>query len=47
MNEPQTFAAAMRSDQANVVQTLALAFQDDPALSWIMPDPERRKAMGE
>jgi len=44
MNEPQTFAAAMRSDQANVVQTLALAFQDDPALSWIMPDPERRKA---
>ena len=44
MNEPQTFAAAMRSDQANVVQTLALAFQVDPALSWIMPDPERRKA---
>lgn len=40
----RSFAAANQSDQANVVRTLSLAFQDDPALSWIMPDAERRKA---
>lgn len=28
-----------------IAQVLALAFQDDPALSWIIPDPEKRRAM--
>lgn len=27
---------------ADVVRTLACAFQDDPALAWLLPDAERR-----
>lgn len=30
-------------DRSAVVETLALAFQSDPALSWILPDPVRRE----
>ena len=30
-------------DHREVIETLALAFQDDPALSWIVRDTERRK----
>ena len=29
-------------DQAALVETLAQAFQTDPALSWILPDPDHR-----
>lgn len=29
-------------DHAALVETLAQAFQTDPALSWILPDPARR-----
>lgn len=44
MMTERSFASASPLDQADVVHTLSLAFQDDPALSWIMPDAERRKA---
>lgn len=30
---------------SRIPETLALAFQDDPALAWIVPDPERRSRM--
>jgi len=30
-------------DRAQIVHTLACAFQDDPALSWILPDAAQRK----
>lgn len=40
----RSFFSAARSDQAAIVETLSLAFQDDPAISWIMPDAARRKA---
>ena len=30
-------------DRAQIVHTLARAFQDDPALSWIIPDAAQRK----
>lgn len=39
----RTFGAANEHDQAEVVLTLAKAFQNDPALSWIVPDAERRR----
>ncbi len=29
---------------AAIVNTLAMAFQDDPAFAWILPDPEIRRA---
>lgn len=32
-------------DRTALVETLAQAFQTDPALSWIVPDPERRAAV--
>ena len=36
--------SALRSaDDSVLVRTLADAFQDDPALSWILPDPELRR----
>lgn len=44
MRAEKIFDAAGRQDQAAVVQTLAQAFQNDPALSWIIPDAERRRA---
>ncbi|WP_162627759.1 GNAT family N-acetyltransferase [Erythrobacter sp. KY5] len=28
---------------AQIAETLALAFQDDPALTWLLPDAERRR----
>ena len=37
--------AIVRADQADqtaLVETLAQAFQTDPALSWILPDPDHR-----
>lgn len=39
-----TVAAATSVDYAAVIETLALAFQTDPALSWIVPDEQRRMA---
>lgn len=38
------FIGAASPDQAQVVNTLSLAFQNDPALSWIIPDAEKRRA---
>ena len=29
-------------DQPALIETLAQAFQSDPALSWILPDPDHR-----
>jgi ribosomal protein S18 acetylase RimI-like enzyme len=43
MMQEKSFNLASKLDHASVVQTLALAFQDDPALCWIMPDAERRR----
>ena len=40
-----TVAAAIAADHGAVIETLAQAFQTDPALSWIVPDVERRKAV--
>ncbi len=40
MNE--TIAAATPADGPEIVETLALAFQTDPALSWILPDADHR-----
>jgi ribosomal protein S18 acetylase RimI-like enzyme len=34
--------AANLSDRAAIIDTLAQAFQDDPAMCWIVPDPEAR-----
>lgn len=34
--------AAARPDHPALIETLAQAFQTDPALSWILPDPEHR-----
>jgi GNAT superfamily N-acetyltransferase len=33
---------ARLSDQATMIETLAQAFQTDPALSWILPDAQHR-----
>ncbi len=33
---------ARLSDQATIIETLAQAFQTDPALSWILPDAAHR-----
>ncbi len=35
-------AAAARAEHPAVTETLAQAFQTDPALSWILPDPDHR-----
>ncbi len=43
MMQEKSLSLASKLDQAAVVQTLALAFQDDPALCWIMPNAERRR----
>lgn len=40
----KSFACAGSPDRADVARTLALAFQDDPALRWIIPDAGRRRA---
>lgn len=39
-----TVAAANVADHGAVIETLAQAFQTDPALSWIVPDEQRRMA---
>jgi GNAT superfamily N-acetyltransferase len=44
MNTNHSISPARPDDQpGRVAQTLARAFQDDPALSWIIPDPARRR----
>src|SRR3546814_6258396 len=35
-------AAAAPADHPALIETLAQAFQTDPALSWILPDPHHR-----
>ncbi|MBB5706916.1 GNAT family N-acetyltransferase [Sphingopyxis panaciterrulae] len=35
-------ATAVPSDYPALIETLAQAFQSDPALSWILPDPQHR-----
>jgi ribosomal protein S18 acetylase RimI-like enzyme len=39
-----TILAARKADAPAMAATLAAAFVDDPALSWIMPDPSDRHA---
>ena len=39
-----TVTAATTADHGAVIETLAQAFQTDPALSWIVPDEQRRIA---
>ena len=34
---------AGRTELPPIIETLAQAFQTDPALSWILPDPDHRK----
>ena len=36
----QAIVTARPGDTAAVGETLAQAFQTDPALSWILPDPD-------
>jgi len=43
MTEARTITIASDQDRAALIQTLSLAFQNDPALSWILPDAERRQ----
>lgn len=38
------FSLAARADRPDIAHTLSLAFQDDPALSWILPNPDHRRA---
>lgn len=38
----QTILPVRLTEAAGVVETLAQAFQTDPALSWILPDPHHR-----
>ena len=38
----ETIGQAERVQLPAVMETLAEAFQTDPALSWILPDPDRR-----
>jgi ribosomal protein S18 acetylase RimI-like enzyme len=40
----RTMMQQQRSALTVVANTLALAFQDDPAFAWIMPDPAIRRA---
>ncbi len=35
-------ATAVPADHPALIETLAQAFQSDPALSWILPDPQHR-----
>lgn len=45
MNE--TIGRANKAQLPAVIETLAQAFQTDPALSWILPDPDHRaRALG-
>jgi ribosomal protein S18 acetylase RimI-like enzyme len=42
--EPRTITEQGPSGLHAIAATLALAFQDDPALAWILPDPAVRRA---
>lgn len=42
MNVQRPIQVADRGDKLQLIRTLALAFQDDPAVSWIFPDPTAR-----
>ncbi len=37
---------ATESDTSQIAQTLANAFYDDPAISWMCPDDEKRRRIG-
>jgi hypothetical protein len=39
----RTIGEASSADRAQLVETLSSAFQHDPALSWILPDPTQRR----
>jgi GNAT superfamily N-acetyltransferase len=41
----ETILPARLTEAAGVVETLAQAFQTDPALSWILPDPDHRASV--
>lgn len=42
----KTIVPATAAHRAELIETLSLAFQDDPAISWLLPDPhERRKRL--
>lgn len=43
MTAERAITRADASERADIVRTLSLAFQDDPALSWIIPDAGRRR----
>jgi ribosomal protein S18 acetylase RimI-like enzyme len=46
MNEDRPIEPLVKGASLGAVaRTLAAAFQDDPALSWIVPDEKRREAM--
>jgi ribosomal protein S18 acetylase RimI-like enzyme len=40
---PKVIVEGTAADHQVLVTTLALAFQDDPAVSWIFPDAEQRR----
>jgi len=44
MTKEKSIGTVAHSDRS-VASTLAAAFQDDPALAWIMPDPNTRRRM--
>ena len=45
MNEDRTISPiAHRKGDDRAARTLSAAFQDDPALAWLLPDPEVRRA---
>src|SRR5262245_44500713 len=39
----RTICEGSSADRAELVETLSSAFQHDPALSWILPDPMQRR----
>jgi hypothetical protein len=39
----RTICQGNSADLARMVETLSSAFQHDPALSWILPDPAQRQ----
>ncbi len=42
MTPEKEIVTAKTADHRALVETLALAFQDDPAIGWILPDAEQR-----
>ncbi|WP_373488922.1 GNAT family N-acetyltransferase [Blastomonas sp.] len=43
MNDPRLIVAGDAQNAPAIVETLSLAFQDDPAVSWILPDANQRR----